>query len=46
LHIVEDVVRHETLRRHGRTVRPDPLDAARNADGFILGLTVALSIPA
>ena len=37
LDIVEDVAGHDSLKRHGTTVRPDLLDAARNADGLILG---------
>jgi len=35
----EDVVGHESLRRHATTVRPDVLAAARKADGLILGPT-------
>ena len=42
LEIVEDVVGHESLRRHGTTVRPDVLEAARKADGLVLGPTAAL----
>jgi len=37
LDIEEDVVGHESLKRHGTTVRPDLLDKARGADGLILG---------
>jgi 3-isopropylmalate dehydrogenase len=39
--IAEDIVGHESLRRHGTTVRPDLLDAAREADGLVLGPTAA-----
>jgi 3-isopropylmalate dehydrogenase len=39
LTIEEDVVGHESLRRHGITVRPEVLAAARKADGLILGPT-------
>lgn len=39
LQFVEDVVGHESLRLHGTTVRPELLDAARGADGLILGPT-------
>src|SRR6516164_10230871 len=35
----EDVVGHESLRRHGTTVRPGVLEAARKADGLVLGPT-------
>jgi 3-isopropylmalate dehydrogenase len=35
----QDVVGHESLRRHGTTVRPGVLEAARKADGLILGPT-------
>jgi 3-isopropylmalate dehydrogenase len=37
LDLVEDVVGHESLRRHGTTVRPELLDSARQADGLVLG---------
>ena len=37
LELVEDVVGHESLRLHGATVRPGLLEAARAADGLILG---------
>ncbi len=37
LELVEDVAGHESLRRHGTTVRPELLDMAREADGLILG---------
>ena len=39
LDLVEDVVGHESLKRHGMTVRPDLLEKARAADGLILGPT-------
>jgi 3-isopropylmalate dehydrogenase len=39
LEIAEDAVGHDSLRRHGTTVRPEVLDAARKADGLILGPT-------
>ena len=39
LDFIEDVVGHESLRQHGTTVRPEVLDKARKADGFILGPT-------
>jgi 3-isopropylmalate dehydrogenase len=39
LDLAEDMVGHESLRRHGTTVRPELLDAARQADGLILGPT-------
>jgi 3-isopropylmalate dehydrogenase len=41
LKIDEDVVGHESLRRHGTSVRPDLVEAARRADGLILGPTAA-----
>ena len=37
LDIEEDIVGHESLKRHGTTVRPELLDKARAADGLILG---------
>jgi 3-isopropylmalate dehydrogenase len=37
LEIVEDVAGHESLRRYGTTVRPELLEAAKAADGLILG---------
>jgi 3-isopropylmalate dehydrogenase len=37
LHITEDVVGFESLKRYGATVRPELLDAVRKADGFVLG---------
>ena len=37
--IEEDVVGHESLKRHGVSVRGDVLEAARNADGLVLGPT-------
>ncbi len=39
LGFIDDVVGHESLRRHGTTVRPQVLDKARTADGIILGPT-------
>jgi 3-isopropylmalate dehydrogenase len=39
--IDEDVVGHESLSRHGTSVRPDLVEAARKADGLILGPTAA-----
>jgi len=39
LEFAEDVVGHESLRRFGTTVRPEVLEAARSADGLILGPT-------
>jgi len=39
LTIAEDVVGHESLKRHGATVRPETLAAARAADGLVLGPT-------
>ncbi len=41
IEIAEDVVGHESLRRHKTTVRPDVLEAARKADGLVLGPTAA-----
>lgn len=41
LDIVEEAVGHESLRRHGTTVRPEVLEAARKADGLVLGPTAA-----
>ena len=41
LDLVEDLVGHESLKRHGTTVRPELLDAAANADGLILGPTAS-----
>jgi 3-isopropylmalate dehydrogenase len=37
LEFTEDLVGHESLRRFGTTVRPELLEAARSADGLILG---------
>jgi len=37
----EDIVGHASLAKHGTTVRPDLLEAARNADGLVLGPTAA-----
>jgi len=42
LALTDDVVGHESLRRYGTTVRPEVLDAARAADGLILGPTATL----
>jgi 3-isopropylmalate dehydrogenase len=39
LDFIEDVVGHESLQKHGTTVRPEVLDKARTADGIILGPT-------
>jgi 3-isopropylmalate dehydrogenase len=39
LDIGEDVVGHESLKRHGATVRPELLETVRAADGLILGPT-------
>ncbi|MGO8914205.1 MAG: isocitrate/isopropylmalate dehydrogenase family protein [Bradyrhizobium sp.] len=39
LEFVEDVVGHESLKRHGTTVRADVFAAAQVADGLILGPT-------
>jgi 3-isopropylmalate dehydrogenase len=39
LEIVEDVVGHASLERHGTTVRPELVDAAKRADGLVLGPT-------
>ena len=39
LEFAEDAVGHESLKRFGTTVRPEVLEAARNADGLILGPT-------
>jgi 3-isopropylmalate dehydrogenase len=39
LDFIEDVVGHESLKRHGTTVRPDLLDKARASDGLVLGPT-------
>jgi len=41
LQIDEDVVGHESLKRHGVSVRPEVLEAARKADGLVLGPTAA-----
>ena len=41
LQIDEDSVGHDSLRRHGATVRPELLEAARKADGLVLGPTAA-----
>jgi 3-isopropylmalate dehydrogenase len=41
LAIDEDIVGHESLRRDGTSVRPDVLEAARKADGLVLGPTAA-----
>jgi 3-isopropylmalate dehydrogenase len=40
--LTEDVVGHESLHRYGATVRPEVLEAARKADGLILGPTATL----
>src|SRR4051812_26738504 len=37
LEIERDIVGHESLLKHGTTVRPDLLDKAKAADGLILG---------
>ena len=37
LELVEDVVGHESLKRHGTTVRPGLLETVKRADGLILG---------
>ncbi len=42
LELVEDVVGHASLRRHGTTARPELLDMARKADGLILGPVATL----
>jgi 3-isopropylmalate dehydrogenase len=42
LSLVEDVVGHASLQRHGTTVRPGLLEAAQQADGLILGPTATL----
>jgi 3-isopropylmalate dehydrogenase len=39
LEFTEDVVGHASLQRHGTTVRAELLEAARHADGLILGPT-------
>jgi len=39
LNLIEDVVGHESLRRHGMTVQPELLERARAAQGLILGPT-------
>jgi len=39
LEFVEDVVGHESLKRHNTTVRADLLDKARATDGLMLGPT-------
>jgi 3-isopropylmalate dehydrogenase len=39
LEIVEDVVGHASLERSGTTVRPELIDAAKRADGLLLGPT-------
>jgi 3-isopropylmalate dehydrogenase len=45
LHIVEETVGHESLRRHGATVRPGLLEIVKAADGFLLGPTAAYEFP-
>ena len=37
LDIVEDIVGHASLKRHGTTIRPGLLEEVREADGLILG---------
>ncbi|SHJ40357.1 3-isopropylmalate dehydrogenase [Roseomonas rosea] len=37
LQLEDDIAGHESLRRHGITVRPELLDKVRGADGLILG---------
>jgi 3-isopropylmalate dehydrogenase len=39
LDFIEDVVGHESLQKHGTTVRPEIVEEARQADGIILGPT-------
>ena len=39
LEFAEEVVGHESLKRHGTTVKPDLLERARACDGLILGPT-------
>ena len=41
LGLAEQAVGHESLRRHGTTVRPELLATARKADGLVLGPTAA-----
>jgi 3-isopropylmalate dehydrogenase len=41
LQIDEDVVGHDSLRRHGTSVGPQVLEAARTAHGLVLGPTAA-----
>ncbi|MBV9556498.1 MAG: isocitrate/isopropylmalate dehydrogenase family protein, partial [Pseudolabrys sp.] len=45
IELTQDVVGHESLSKHGTTVRPDLLDAARKADGLVLGPTAAFEFP-
>jgi 3-isopropylmalate dehydrogenase len=45
LAFVEDVVGHESLRRHGTTVRPDLIHAVRRTDGLILGPVSTFDYP-
>jgi 3-isopropylmalate dehydrogenase len=41
LQIEEDVVGHESLRRHAASVRADLIEAVRKVDGLVLGPTAA-----
>jgi 3-isopropylmalate dehydrogenase len=45
LQFVEDVVGHESLRRHGSTVRENQLEAVSAADGLILGPVSTFDYP-
>ena len=45
LDIVEDVVGQESLKRHNTSVRDTLLEAARKADGLVLGPTAAFEYP-
>ncbi len=45
IEVTQDIVGHESLSKHGTTVRPDLLDAARKADGLVLGPTAAFEFP-
>ncbi|MBV8791428.1 MAG: isocitrate/isopropylmalate dehydrogenase family protein [Pseudolabrys sp.] len=43
--VAQDLVGHDSLRKHGTTVRPELLELARRADGLVLGPTAAFEFP-
>jgi 3-isopropylmalate dehydrogenase len=39
IQVTEEIVGHASLKKYGTTIRPELLEAAKKADGFILGPT-------